>query len=299
MKTNSEANLNHYSKILITGASGLIGTEVLKKISPDCEIFVATRNISQIRTDANITYFPCDLAKTDCFDQIPDNIECILHLAQSEKFRDFPNSALEVFNINTYSTLKLLDYAVKAGTKKFVYASSGGIYGNSNVGFNENDPIINKKDLGFYLGSKLCSEVIAENYGSFFDVIILRFFFVYGQKQKKTMLIPRLVNNVRNDQEIILQGNDGIKINPIHVSDASDAVIASVNLKGSHKINIAGPDVLSLREISEIIGKKLNKKPILKTQEAEPKHLFADITKMRSLLCDPQIKFITGIEDLL
>ena len=116
-----------HSKILITGASGLIGAEVLKKLGKDCEIFVADRTITASKRQGNITYLPLDLSKSElCFD-MPDNLDCVLHLAQSEKFRDFPASAIEVFNVNTYSTLLLLDHARRSGVKKFVYASSGGI----------------------------------------------------------------------------------------------------------------------------------------------------------------------------
>jgi UDP-glucose 4-epimerase len=282
--------------ILITGCNGLVGETLSKELNKNSSL-----NLYGLgRTDkGHINTIVLDLNTNWSENQLPQKIDIIIHLAQSEKFREFPESSLEVFNVNTISTLKLLDYARKAGASKFIYASSGGIYGNSNVGFNEDDLVVNKKDLGFYLGSKFCSEIIAENYNTFFDIIILRFFFVYGKEQKSSMLIPRLLNNILQEKEIVIQGNDGIKINPVHVDDASKAIIKCLDIKGSHKINIAGPDVLSLREICEIIGTKIDKKPIFKAQDTEPKHLFGDIAKMQKLLIKPEIKFAEGINELI
>jgi nucleoside-diphosphate-sugar epimerase len=281
--------------VLITGFNGLIGHSLVEKLShqPDYRVIGVGRSVSGIET------INLDFSVEWSVTKLPEKADIIIHLAQSEKFREFPESAQEVFNVNTVSTLKLLDYARKAGVSKFIYASSGGIYGNSNVGFNEEDLVVNKKDLGFYLGSKLCSEIIAENYTSFFDVVILRFFFVYGKEQKPTMLIPRLINNILHGKEIVIQGTDGIKINPVHVSDASMAVIKALNLNGSHKINIGGPDVLTFREICNIIAEKVNKEPVLVSQENEPKHLFGDIKKMEQLLFSPGISFRDGINELV
>ena len=73
------------------------------------------------------------------------------------------------------------------------------------------------------------------------------------------MLIPRLVNRVLNDQEITLDGPNGLKVNPIHVDDAAEAVKAAINLKGSHVINVAGNETLSLKDIVDIIGTNTGK----------------------------------------
>lgn len=284
--------------ILVTGANGLIGLELVKNLCTNHKVVSISRSKLNIVSE-NVTQIVLDFDNPWSIDKLPEAIDIIIHLAQSEKFRDFPESALDVFNVNTLSTLKLLDYARKAGAKKFIYASSGGIYGNSNVGFNEDDPVINKKDLGFYLGSKFCSEIIAENYTSFFEVVILRFFFVYGKEQKSSMLIPRLLNSVLEGKEIVVQGKDGIKINPVHVTDAVKAIVNSFDVRGSHKINIGGPDVLCLREICEIIGRKVNKTPVLRHENSEPKHLFGDISKMEKLLVKPEISFSAGINELI
>src|SRR4030042_288576 len=115
---------------------------------------------------------------------LPKSIDAVIHLAQSEHFREFPMHAESIFKVNTASTLRLLEYARQAQVKIFVLASSGGIYGHGDEGFREDQPIEAKDDLGFYLGTKLCAEIIAENYSSFMNIVILRFFFIYGPRQR-------------------------------------------------------------------------------------------------------------------
>lgn len=286
------------SGILVTGSNGLIGKALLQQLKGKRKVYAVQRQPPE-HPDKDIHYIQLDL--TSAFDNssLPGDVDTIIHLAQSENFRDFPNKADDIFSVNTISTLKLLDYGRERNIRKFIYASSGGIYGNSNKGFDEQEPIIPNKDLGFYLGTKLCSEIIVENYSNVFDTVILRFFFVYGKEQRKSMLIPRLVESIRSGNSITLQGEKGIIINPVHVKDAAAAVERSIELSGSHKINIGGSEQLSLREICECIGDKLKVKTNYTIQEQTPKHLIGDISKMSALLGKPEIKFNEGINDLL
>ncbi|WP_299455616.1 NAD(P)-dependent oxidoreductase [uncultured Microscilla sp.] len=285
-------------KHLITGAGGLIGAELIKHLLLDQENQVFAISRQQPTTDQDrLTYITLDFSTEWNTSVLPENIDTIIHLAQSPDFRDFPQKSESVFNVNTISTLKLLNYAQQTGVKKFVLASSGGIYGNGNNGFTENTPIITNKNLGFYLGTKLCSEIIADSYAQFFDLVMLRFFFVYGAHQRKDMLIPRLVGFVKNKQPITLQGHDGLKINPIYVSDAVEAIIKSFDLKGNHKINIGGQEILSLREIGHIIGEVTGVSPEFKTDlESSAKNVIGDITKMSDILTPPKISFKDGIK---
>jgi len=223
-------------------------------------------------------------------------VDAVIHLAQSSHFREFPAFAGDVFNVNTASTLRLLEYARTAGAKSFVYASSGGIYGYGDEGFKEDEPIPQKDNLGFYLGTKLCSEVLAETYAPYMQIIILRFFFVYGPGQRNDMLLPRLVRSVREGNPILLRGKDGIRLNPIYVEDAANAVSRALMLRVSHKINIGGAEVLSIRRIGQLIGGVLGTEPVFEAgDDAEPRHVIGDIHKMIRLLGAPEVSFEQGI----
>ena len=282
--------------IIVTGANGLIGYELCKLLSSSYNVFAISRSNPNI---TGVKFIKLNFKKEIDFDKLPKSIDVIYHLVQSNKFRNFPESAIELYTVNTLSTLRLLEYARKKDCIKFVYASSGGVYGNSESAFSEESPVLNNEDLGSYIGSKLCSEIMTDNYKSYFDIIITRFFFVYGKRQNKTMLIPRLVDNIKNGKEIILQGVGGLSLNPIHVNDASQVLMKILELNGCHKFNIGGEQVLSIKEISDIIGEKLGKIPIYLFKKSMPVNLIGDITKMKSLLTTPKIRFEEGIEELL
>lgn len=281
---------------MVTGAAGLIGSHLTGRLASDWEVV----GVSRTPLMAPVRHVPIDLSARWSPDLLPAKTDAVVHLAQSEHFRNFPGRAPEVFQVNTASTLQLLDYAYRAGAKTFILASSGGIYGHGEQEFTEDMVTPPQGDLGFYLGTKLCSEVLAENYVPYMNVIVLRFFFVYGPGQRKHMLVPRLIASVRDGAPITLQGPEGIRINPIHVSDAAEAIRRALDLSGSHKINVAGPEVLSMRDIGRIIGQALGQAPVFAEQpDVAPRHLVGDIRKMAQILVPPVVKFKDGVADLL
>ena len=285
-------------KILVTGANGLLGRHAIRSLCEEYEIYAAV-HVMPLEPVEKVKYLLLDFSSEWSTDKLPKDLEAIIHLAQSSRFREFPDQSPDIFNVNIRSTAKLLDFAWRCNVKKFIYASSGGIYGSSEIAFKENAKIADHSELGFYLGSKLCSEILVQNYSHKFDVSILRFFFMYGAGQKTSMLIPRIIDSVKNSKSITLQGGDGLLINPIHVSDAAASLKAILNRSGSYTINIAGPVTLSLKKISEIISHKLKIKPIFNFEEGEPPHLIGDITAMKELLCNPKIYFEDGVNDLI
>lgn len=287
-------------KILITGATGLVGSYLLETLKDsEHEIFVISQSQKPFRE--NITPIKIDLAKDWDYNDLPKQMDVIIHLAQSENFRLFPETAQEVYNVNTISTLKLADYARVAGVKNFIYASSAGIYGSSNgSAFTEKTDIVYKKELGFYLATKLSSEMILENYQSIFNVIMLRYFFIYGKGQKRGMLIPRLIDNILDGKSIKIEGDKGLLINPTYAQDAADAVIRSMDLNISAIINVGGPDTIYLKEIVDIIGQKLAKTPNFEfAPQKENFAILGDIAEMKSLLGAPKISFNEGINSLI
>lgn len=285
--------------ILLTGASGLIGSAVLPALLKEHHVTALVHRPEHfLFRHERLQIIPADLAGNWDVAMLPAKMDAVIHLAQSEHFRDFPEKAQAVFQTNTTSTLQLLSYAQRAGVSHFILASSGGIYGTGDQQFRESDQVVSRGDLGFYLGTKLCSEVLTETYAPFFHVAILRFFFVYGAAQKRGMLMPRLVDSVLTGKPIILQQENGIRINPVHVSDAAVAVEKALQLTESRKINVAGSEVSSLRAIAETIGAYCGKTPVFEIQPAEPKHLVADTTLMQQLLHVPVVKIADGIKEL-
>lgn len=283
-------------KILITGGTGLIGTHFLRELNQTDEVYAITR--STFLKGAKLLNI--DLSQSWSSSDLPRDIDVIIHLAQSEYYREFPQKAENVFTVNTLSTAKLLNYAQEIGVKKFILASTGGVYGVGPARFSEDQAILAKGELGYYIGSRLCSEILSECYEKWMDIITLRFFFVFGEGQRPNMLIPRLIETVRNDLPIKLKGENGLSINPIHVSDAVNVLNKAISVAGSHKVNIAGNSILNLRQIGNIIGDVLGKKVFFEIEESnENQDIVGDISLMKSLLCRPKVDFEQAIRDYI
>ncbi len=286
-------------RCVITGATGLIGASLVKAMEPGWEIHAVSRHRLPGLEGGSIHWHYMDVTREIGGDALPARTDAVIYLAQSEFFREFPERALDIFDVNTLGLLRYLDYARKSGARSFVYASSGGVYGSGDMSMSEETAVLAEGNLGFYLGSKLCSEIIALNYSKFMNLALLRFFFVYGPGQRKTMLIPRLVDAVSSGAPVALQGEQGIKLNPTFVSDAAAAIVRALELEGSHKINVAGPEILTLRQICDTIGTALGSRPVYKVETASPRHIIGDIGKMTQLLVAPRIGFQEGLRLLL
>lgn len=292
-QSNEKDKRKFMDHILITGATGLIGSHLVPALASDYHV---DRLIRPKHAGPAIAL---DLGHEWPQDRLPERVDQVIYLAQSEHFRDFPERAEDMLQVNLISTLRLLEYARQRGCKRFIYASSGGVYGPSEAALREDRHLQVRDHLGFYLSTKLCTEILLENYSSLMDIVILRFFFVYGPGQRPDMLIPRLIQRVRQGEPLSLQGEHGLRLNPTYVSDAVAALRRALQLSGSHKINIGGPEVLSLREIGAAIGKELNRAPRFEQQAGAPAHLVADISRMQEMLGAPQVSFAAGLKQLL
>ena len=287
--------------ILVTGANGLLGRYLVELLSNYHKVFAIVKDKEKLNFELNdnISAIEIDLSLIDT-KLFPKNIDVVYYLAQSNRFREFPEGVDDMLSINVVAPNILAKWAVKTGVKKFIYASSGGVYTNPNKPVKEFFDINANEKLGFYLNSKLSAEMLLKNYASLFETFaIIRPFFMYGVGQNETMLIPRLISSVQNEKEITLNGENGIKINPIYVTDASQAVANILDLSGEYIINIAGDEVVSLRELCIKIGQAVDKEPIFKINDVSQNDLVADIETMRKELIEPKVNLKIGIEKMV
>lgn len=284
------------ARYLITGATGLIGMHLLPLFGREDVVYCLGRRAPRPGgIDARLEFLAADLAGDWNADMLPDGLDAVIHLAQSPHYRDFPDKALHMLALNTDAPLKLADHARRNGAR-FVFASSGGVYGAGKEGFYEHDQPQPASELGFYLGTKLCAELLLENYASFIDVTIPRFFFVYGRGQRPDALIPRLVDAVRSGRPVTLAGSDGISLNPVYAEDAARALFDCISHPGSRKLNIAGPEILTMRQVAETIGQVVGVEPVFEHGAGDAHANFiGDITAMTSLVGAPATSFRQGL----
>lgn len=284
-------------KILITGANGLLAKHFISMYKEEHQIYGTIHRNTDVDF-SGIEVLDIDFAKNWNISVLPQNIDAVIHLAQSSNFRDFPNSADDVYKVNIESTAKLLEHARKAGAKSFIYASTGGLYGSGKKAFTEESNILPLDDLNFHLSSKLSGEALAKPYSTFMNVIIIRPFFIYGSGQRRSMLMPRLFDKIKSGEEIKLQGPSGIKINPIHVNDAVLALNKVFLFQESATFNFAGKNIFTIRQICEGIGEYLGIVPKFHHEEVCSEDLIADISLMMNDLHIPTYNLLEHISDV-
>ena len=271
--------------VLVTGAGGLLGSYLVPLLREQWEVLAPGREGLDLGR-------PVDPAS------LPPKIDAVIYLAQSSRFREFPDTADDIFRVNTAGPLALLDYARRAGATNFVYASTGGVYAPGDSPITETSPLVSP--MGFYPASKRSAEILAETYAPYMHVAILRYFFIYGAGQKREMLIPRLADSVREGRPVTLQGESGLRITPVHASDAARATLAAARLDRSATVNIAGPETLSIRDICEAIGRKAGVEPeFLIDRDQRPGHLIAETGLMSELLVPPTRRLEDSLDDVL
>lgn len=280
---------------LITGANGLVGRAAVEQLSPARKVYALVRKMPDQPFSDPVTPVVYDLRQSQDM-ELPEIPDTIIHLAQSSRHRDFPDGALDVFDVNVGSTQRLLEWGCRHGVKRFVYASSGGVYGPGDKAWEESASIDPMISLDHYNASKRSGELLANAYRNYMTVIVLRFFFVYGPGQRRIMLIPRLLESVANGRPIMLQGTNGIRLNPIYVDDAAASVAAAAQLEQSETINVVGPEVLTLREIGSLMGEVMGHVPQFDCQtSSSPKNLFGCAHKMDQLLGASRISMAEGL----
>jgi UDP-glucose 4-epimerase len=276
-------------RVLVTGGGGFLASALLPRLVASHEVLATHKPDSAPTAVEGVEWLPMDLS-LPLTDALPPAIDAVVHLAQSRRYREFPEGAVDMYEINAAATVRLLDYTRRAGGRTFTYASSGSVYARSS------DPVSESDEPGppeFYATTKLAGERVVEQFRGVLLAHAARPFFIYGPNQPM-MMIRGLVTRVKEHQDVTLAGPDGIHINPIFVDDAADAVIATLDLEQSHTLNLAGPDVVSVREIAELAGGLLNETPSFSVGDPEL-DMVASIARQSEVLGPPRVGFEEGL----
>ncbi len=276
---------------LLTGATGFLGGALLPRLAERGEVVALHRPDASPAPMKGVRWIAQDLA-APLSNELPQTIDAVIHLAQSRLYREFPDAAVDVHEVNAAATVRLLDYCRRAGGTTFTYASSGAVYRPGSAPVSEDDE---PHPGNFYAVSKLAGEQAVEQFRPVLRAHSLRFFFIYGPGQRN-MFIPGLVQRVGTGEDVTLAGPDGIRVNPVFVDDAATAVLRTLELDDSHVVNVAGPDVVSVREIAELVGAILDRAPSFATAAAQA-DLVASIERQSAVLGAPRVSFEEGLRE--
>jgi nucleoside-diphosphate-sugar epimerase len=284
-------------KILITGATGFIGSYLVRRLQGRHELFLLSRKRADILHGSGSEWFEADISAPLNFSKLPDKVDIVIHLAQSRFYRQFPDKADDIFNVNARGTFHLLEYARRAKAQAFLWASSGSVYGYGSKMFLETDPA---HPNDFYGISKRVGELLLQSYETFFRTVIFRLFFVYGPGEKK-MLIPSLIEKVRTGKTITIKGNSGLRVNPIYVKDAVRVFESAIHQPVSGIFNIAGDEFVTFRDLIGLIEEAVSREAVLQhVKDQRQGDLFGDNTRMKKLLkVLPETRLQEGLRSMV
>jgi UDP-glucose 4-epimerase len=282
-------------RVLVTGATGLIGSRLVPRLAGRHEVIALVRPGSAAPAH-EVETIGADLARLD-ERRLPDRLDAVVHLAQSPAFRDFPDGAADVFAVNVESTARLLEHARSVGATTFVHASSGSVYGGGRGPLTEDAPLAPRTH---YAATKAAADLLVGSFGSILRTVVLRPFAVYGTGQTG-MLVPMLLDRLRAGGPIEVQGDPGIRLSPVHVDDAARAFEAALTLDRSDVVNVAGDEEVSLRDLVELLAAADGRSATIRhVGEGDGGSLVGDNARMKTLLgVVPRTTLREGLAELV
>jgi UDP-glucuronate 4-epimerase len=226
----------------------------------------------------------------------------VIHLAARAGVRPSLAEPALYQRVNVEGTVNVLEAARNTGVKKITIASSSSVYGlNSKVPFSERDPIFTA--ISPYAASKLACEALGHVWHHIYkmDVAMLRFFTVYGPRQRPDLAIYKFAKLITAGKPIPVFGDGSAARDYTFVTDTLDGIIACTKKELGYEIfNFGESETISLSRMIELLEGALGKKAVIDRQPLQPGDVpitFADISKARAQLgYNPQVKFETGIK---
>ena len=328
---------------LITGGSGFIGSHLVEKLLENGHFVINIDNFDDfydykikvqntLASTKNTTKFSfsdknsdiqqlIDLTKSERYylyyqdirdkkglEEIFKNhpIDMVIHLAALAGVRPSIERPLEYEEVNIKGSMNLWELCKDFNIKKIICASSSSVYGNNEkTPFSENDNV--DRPISPYAATKKCGEILGHVYHHLYgiDMVQLRFFTVYGPRQRPDLAIHKFTKLITENGEIPFYGDGSTARDYTFIDDVIDGILKSIRYLENNKkvyeiINLGESEVVDLSKmlhtIEENLGKKSSKKH-LPMQPGDVQKTNADITKAKSLIgYSPSTNFQNGIK---
>lgn len=302
-------------KALVTGAAGFIGSHLSERLLSlgmevtgiDCftdyyPASIKENNISKLATSKNFTLIKENLLSMD-LQKVLDGVDYVFHEAAQPGVRASWGKSFSIYvEDNIIATQKLLESLKDKKIKKMIYASSSSVYGDA-----EKYPTMETdtpKPVSPYGVTKLAAENLCYLYSKNFGVpvVSLRYFSVYGPRQRPDMGFNRFIRSIIKNEEIIIYGDGKQTRDFTYVSDVIDANIAAIkeSVKTGEAFNIGGGSTISVNDTIKLLAGISGQEPKVKyieTQKGDVMHTGADISKARRALAyAPKVNIRAGLE---
>jgi UDP-glucuronate 4-epimerase len=298
--------LKQTNKILVTGGAGFIGSHLIDSLLAKGQHVICLddfndyydpnikkQNIAQHLTNPNFTLFQCDICNLKQILHIFSewSPEIVVHLAARAGVRPSLADPFLYTEVNIKGTLNILEAAAQTKVKRFIFGSSSSVYGiNSKVPFSENDPLL--APISPYAATKLAGEAFCHSYAHLYKMptIALRFFTVYGPRQRPDLAIYKFTRCILEGKPITVFGDGSTKRDYTYVGDIIQGILNAsayrptryyevFNLGNSNSILLS--DLIKMLEAALEQKAKIEHRPL---QAGDVPATWADIEKAERLL---------------
>ncbi len=302
---------------LITGVAGFIGSHLAERLLSNGHSVIGIdsfdgfyakaikeNNLSAAKSHQSFTLYECDIENyQDVLKVAKDGgIDGIIHLAAKAGVRPSIIDPIGYQNVNVGGTQNMLEIARHCGIQKFIYGSSSSVYGiNPNCPWQESDHVL--QPISPYASSKVSGELLGHVYAELFGIqfLALRFFTVYGPRQRPDLAIHKFVAKMIKGEVIPVYGDGSTARDYTYVDDIISGIVAALKYSASlyEVFNLGNQRTVQLSQLISVIEEVVGKEPIIDRQGQQPgdvKITNADITKARKLLgYEPNTKIEYGI----
>lgn len=302
--------------VLVTGGAGFIGSHLCEALLRAGRDVVALDSFDDFYDPAVKRSNIADCLKSPRFRLVEADIrdgaavvaalaahdvDTIVHLAARAGVRPSIENPSLYQDVNIRGTVEMLEAARRAGVRRFVFASSSSVYGNNRkVPFSESDNV--DYPISPYAATKKAGELIAHTYHHLFDmdVTCLRFFTVYGPRQRPDLAIHKFARLIEAGRPIPVFGDGSMQRDHTYIDDIIDGVTRAIDrLGGYHVYNLGESRPISLAGLIEAIEKALGRKAIIERLPPQPGDVdttYADVTLARKELgYEPRTKLEDGL----
>ncbi|WP_243291395.1 NAD-dependent epimerase/dehydratase family protein [Bacillus sp. FJAT-47783] len=288
--------------ILVTGAAGFIGSHLCEKLLENDEhhvigvdhfigptpIPLKNQNLASLLTHPRFTFSRKDLYITD-LNTLLKNVDIVFHLAGIPGVRSSWGEDFDPYVVNNILvTQRFLEALKTSSVKKFIYASTSSVYGQKSGKVKE-DAL--PEPLSPYGVTKLAGEHLCRLYEKSFHIpiVILRFFTVYGPRQRSDMAFHTFIKQILTNQPITVFGDGTQSRDFTYIDDCVNGIVSVMNNDRAtgQTFNLGGTERASVHEVIRIIEQLTGKKAHIEYKpkvHGEPKHTYADSTHAHNIL---------------
>ena len=302
--------------VFVTGAAGFIGSHVaeallargdrvcgLDNFDPFYDRRIKERNLVKFSAHPSFSFLEGDIRDASALARWGEGTpaDALIHLAAKAGVRPSVADPVGYADVNVHGTIRMLEWARARKIPKILFASSSSVYGgNTKIPFSEDDFV--DHPVSPYAATKKAGELLCHTYCHLYgmNVVALRFFTVYGPRQRPEMAIHKFTRRILEGKEIDLYGDGSSRRDYTYIEDVVSGVLGALSASPGYRVyNLGESDTITLSDLVVLIEKACGKAAVLRLKPPQPGDVpvtYADISRARKEIgYDPRTPIDRGV----